>query len=92
MYRTRTLALLVRRRLWTPHWLEGKRRREVKMSKSLNDICDVSESASPPAVVSHEPREVSVLLSTLVSYMYIHQHPTYIYVHLSHRAHVGEIP
>ena len=47
------------------------------MSKSLNDICDLSESTAPTAVVSHEPREVSVFLSTLVSYMYIHQHPTY---------------
>ena len=79
MYRTRTLALLVIGRLWTPHWLEGR-----EMSKSLKDICDVFEPAAPPAVVSHEPTEVSVLLSTLVSYMYIHQHPTYIYVHLNY--------
>ena len=91
MYRTTTLALLVIGRLWTPHWLEGKRRREVEMSKSLNDICDLSESAAPPAVVSHEPREVSV--SFYFSFLYVHpSHPTYIYVHLSHRAHVGEIP
>ena len=72
--------------------LVGGKEKKEKMSKSLKGICDLYESAAPPAVVSHEPREVSVFLSTLVSYMYIHQHPTYIYVHLSHRAHVGEIP
>ena len=63
------------------------------MSKSLNDICDLSESAAPPAVVSHEPREVSV--SFYFSFLYVHPstpHLKYIYVHLSHRAHVGEIP
>ena len=62
------------------------------MSKSLNDICDVSESAAPPAVVSHEPREVSV--SFYFSFLYVHPSTPhlYIYVHLSHRAHVGEIP
>ena len=42
--------------------LEGKekRRSEVKMSKSLKDICDLHVCAAPTAVVSEEPSEVSV--------------------------------
>ena len=48
------------------------------MYKSLNDICDLSESAAPTAVVSHEPREVSV--SFYFSFLYVHPSTPHLYI------------
>ena len=48
------------------------------MSKLLKDICDLSVSAAPAAVVSHKPREVSV--SFYFSFLYVHPSTPHLYI------------